>query len=55
MATGLAKSADAAKTMGRGRPERWLLLSNRSLFHWADGSAPWGSFKGGPLHGEVGR
>ena len=54
MATGLAKSVDAAKTMGRGRPGRWLFLTNRSLFHWIDGEpAPWACFKRGTLHGEV--
>jgi hypothetical protein len=56
MATGLAKSADAAKTMGRGRPERWLFLTNRSHFPWIDGEpAPWACFKRGTLHGEVER
>jgi hypothetical protein len=51
MATGLAKSADAAKTLGRGRPERWFFLTNRSLFHWIDDEpAPWAYFKRDTLH-----
>jgi hypothetical protein len=33
MATGMAHSDDALKTIGRGESERWLFLANRSLFH----------------------
>jgi hypothetical protein len=56
MATGSAKSTDAAKTMVRGKPEKWLSLTNRSLSLWVDGeSASRACFKRGPLDGEVDR
>jgi hypothetical protein len=56
MATGMAKSVDAAKTMGRGRPEMSLFLTPRSLFHWIDGvPAPCACIKRDTLHGEVDR
>lgn len=56
MATGWPKSTDAAKAKGRGRPERWLFLTSRSLFYRTDGEpAPWACFKRGRLHGGVDR
>jgi hypothetical protein len=54
MTTELAKSVDAAKTMGLGRPDGWLFLTNRSFFHWIDGEpALWACCKRAILHGEV--
>jgi hypothetical protein len=54
MATGLAKSVDAAKTLGRGRPERWFFLTNRSLFHWIHNEpAPRAYVMRDTLHGEA--
>ena len=56
MATGLANCAAAARTMGRGRPQRWLVLSNRSLFRWVDGKpAPSAYFKKDTFYGGVQR
>ena len=46
MATRLSKSAVAANTMGRVTSERWLFLTNRSLFHLIDGElSPWACVK----------
>jgi hypothetical protein len=59
MATGLAKSVDAAsvdaaKTLGRGRPESWFFRTNRSLFLWIhDERAPRADVMRGTLHGEA--
>jgi hypothetical protein len=56
MATGLAKSVNAAKTLGRGRPERLFFLTIRSLFHWIDVErAPGAYLMRGTHHGEVDR
>jgi hypothetical protein len=54
VATGVAESVDAAKTMCRGRPERWFFLTPRSLFHLIDCEpAPWACFKRDTLRGEM--
>jgi hypothetical protein len=56
MATGSAKSVDATKTLGRGRPMRWFFLTNRSRFHWIDVErAPGAYLMRGTLHCEVDR
>ena len=53
MATGPAKTADAAKTMRCRGSRSWLFLTNRSLLPGIDGeSAPWACVKRGTLHGE---
>jgi hypothetical protein len=56
MATRFAKRVDAAKTMGRGRPERWVFLTTRPLLYGFDGEpAPLGCLKRSTLHDEVDR
>ena len=37
MATGMAHSIDAPKTMGRGMSQKWLLPTDRSLFRCIGG------------------
>jgi hypothetical protein len=45
VSTGMAQSVDAAKSMGRGKGEGWLFLTDGSLSHWIDGDLePWACF-----------
>ena len=54
MATRLPKSADAVKTIGRGKPDESLFLTDGSLFHCIHGEpARRGCLKRGSLHSEV--